>query len=352
MPAWLFFINLGIDIMSVRQELKNSILDKIRKGKDPLEGFYSREEVRESILAVLIAGRHLLLEGPPGIGKTTAAKIIAKLLPSMKVVSGCRFVCNPSSPNCPDCKEKKDIKGITVQGEERFIRIQGSSELMPEDLIGDIDPVHALKYGIHDSRSFTPGKIQKAHRKILFIDELNRVPQRTQNTLLQVLEEGVTTIAGFDVEVDVDTLVIATENPEEYAGVERISETLSDRFERVRVYYPTKEQEIEIIKKYGNRLDEIKVSDKVVTQIVNISIRARAQEDLDRLPSVRTTLSIYEQSQAIAQLKGKKEVSVEDVEVAAKKVLLGRINLSGESSYYDDPDSFIERIITSSFDEE
>ena len=90
----------------------------------------------------------------------------------------------------------------------------------------------------------------------------------------------------------------------------------------------------------------------MVTQIVNISIRARAQEDLDRLPSVRTTLSIYEQSQAIAQLKGKKEVSVEDVEVAAKKVLLGRINLSGESSYYDDPDSFIERIITSSFDEE
>ena len=338
--------------MSVRQELKNSILDKIRKGKDPLGGFYSREEVRESILAVLIAGRHLLLEGPPGIGKTTAAKIIAKLLPSMKVVSGCRFVCNPSSPNCPDCKEKKDIKGITVQGEERFIRIQGSSELMPEDLIGDIDPVHALKYGIHDSRSFTPGKIQKAHRKILFIDELNRVPQRTQNTLLQVLEEGVTTIAGFDVEVDVDTLVIATENPEEYAGVERISETLSDRFERVRGYYPTKEQEIEIIKKYGNRLDEIKVSDKVVTQIVNISIRARAQEDLDRLPSVRTTLSIYEQSQAIAQLKGKKEVSVEDVEVAAKKVLLGRINLSGESSYCDDPGSFVERIITSSYDEE
>jgi len=338
--------------MSLRQELKVSILDKIKKGKDPLEGFYSREEVRESILAVLIAGRHLLLEGPPGIGKTTAAKIIAKLLPSMKVVSGCRFICDPSSPNCPDCRENKEIKGITMHGEERFIRVQGSSELMPEDLIGDIDPVHALKYGIHDSRSFTPGKIQKAHRKILFIDELNRVPQRTQNTLLQVLEEGVTTIAGFDIEVDVDTLVIATENPEEYAGVERISETLSDRFERVRVDYPTKEQEIEIIKKYGNRLDGIKVSDKMVTKIANISIKAREQEDLDRLPSVRTTLSIYEQSQAIAQLKGKKEVSGEEVEVAAKKVLIGRINLSGESSYYDDPDSFIEKIITSSVDEE
>ena len=192
----------------------------------------------------------------------------------------------------------------------------------------------------------------KANRKILFVDELNRVPQRTQNTLLQVLEEGVTTIGGFDIEVNVDTLVIATENPEEYAGVERISETLTDRFERVRVDYPTMEQEIEIIKKYGSQIDEVKVPDRMIFRIANISRKSRMEEDLDRLPSVRTTLSIYEQSQANAMLKGRKEVMGEDVEVAAKRVLLGRINLSGESSYYDEPESFIAKIITSSSNEE
>ena len=85
---------------------------------------------------------------------------------------------------------------------DRFVRIQGSPEMMPEDLMGDLDPVLAMKLGIQDPRAFTPGKIQKAHRKILFIDELNRVPQRTQNTLIQVLEEGSTTIAGFDVHTD------------------------------------------------------------------------------------------------------------------------------------------------------
>ncbi|OGL44653.1 MAG: hypothetical protein A2W05_06690 [Candidatus Schekmanbacteria bacterium RBG_16_38_10] len=341
--------------MTVRQELKDSILEKIKSGKDPLERFFCSQEVSESILAVLVAGRHLLLEGPPGIGKTTAAKIIAKLLPSMKVVEGCRFVCDPSSPDCPDCeKKKKDklIKEITIQGRDRFVRVQGSSELMPEDLIGDIDPINALKYGIHDSKSFTPGKIQKAHRRILFIDELNRVPQRTQNTLLQVLEEGVTTIGGFDIDVNVDTLVIATENPEEFAGVERISETLCDRFERVRVDYPTMEQEIEIIKIYGSSIDDVKVSDRMISRIASISRKSRTQEDLDRQPSVRTTLSIYEQSQANARLKGRKEVLGEDVEVASKRVLRGRINFSGESSYYEEPESFIDKIIASSSDDE
>ena len=74
---------------------------------------------------------------------------------------------------------------------------------------------------IHDPRAFTPGKIHRANRKILFIDELNRIPERTQNTLIEVLEEKVTTIAGFDINIPVDTIVIATQNPEEYAGADK-----------------------------------------------------------------------------------------------------------------------------------
>src|SRR3989304_7295099 len=114
---------------------------------------------------------------------------------------------------------------------------------MPEDLLGDIDPVVAMQCGVHDPRAFTPGRIQRAHRKILFIDELNRVPERTQNTLIQVLEESTTTLAGFDIDIPVDTVVVATENPQEFAGVDRISGTLGDRFERIEIGYPPAEQE-------------------------------------------------------------------------------------------------------------
>jgi Mg-chelatase subunit ChlI len=233
-----------------------------------------------------------------------------------------------------------------VPGNKRFVRIQGSPEMMPEDLMGDLDPVMAMRLGIQDPRAFTPGKIQKAHRKILFIDELNRVPQRTQNTLVQVLEEGITTIAGFDLTSQVDTLVVATENPEEFAGVERVSETLSDRFEEIRISYPGFDDEVTIIRRYGKKLDSVSVPDDMLYRSVAISNAARAMpEEIERLPSVRTTLSIYEQAQSHARLKNTKQVKQEHIDKAARRVLQGRLVVSAESRYYDKQDLLIEKVI-------
>ena len=275
--------------------------------KDPFSDIIGQDKVKESLKSALLSGRHIILVGPPGIGKTTLAKSIAKIL-------------GKKTP---------------------FVRVQGSPDLTVEDLLGDIDPVKALKFGPLSIEAFTKGKIFKADKGIMFFDELNRCTEKVQNSLLQVLEERKATIGSYDIDFDIDFIFIGTMNPED-TSTEKLSDVLLDRFDLVYMHYPeTIGIETEIILKKGNKINGVSVSESLLELMVHFVRLLREDKNLEKKPSVRASLGLYERSQANALLRGRKSVSFEDIKDAVISVLAHRIRLKPSIKYLQSPEDYI-----------
>ena len=329
--------------MKIHEELRRSILNLIREGKDPLSDIVGQEKAKEQLLSSILAGRPVIIMGPPGVGKTTLAKNIAKLLPPLKFPKDIPRWAFPEFPFTPEEYKKKWEEGefIEIPGIERFIRIQGTPDLTVEDLIGDLDPMLALKYGPLSIKSFTPGKIFRAHRGVLFFDELNRAPPKVQNALLQILEERRVTIGPYEFEIPLDFIFIATMNPEDLPGTERMSDVLLDRFDIVYMDYPeTKEEEIEIVMKKGKKIYNID-SDKI-DLIVSFIRYLRTLDSLEKKPSVRATLGIYEKAQVLAMIRRKNKVEIEDIRDSIISVLSHRIRLKPSIRVEKDEKEFLK----------
>ncbi|MBT7903259.1 AAA domain-containing protein [Candidatus Woesearchaeota archaeon] len=308
--------------------------------KDPFNEVIGQVKVKSELKSALAADRHILIIGPPGIGKTTLAKNVAELLPEVEV-NDCGFNCSPHSPVCPDCKAastKQETKKIA--GLQRFVRVQGSPDLTAEDLIGDIDPIKALKFGPLSVEAFTPGKIFKANNGILFFDELNRCPEKLQNALLQVLQERVATIGSYNIDLEANFIFIATMNPCD-SSTEQLSDVLLDRFDVTYMEYPeTHDLEVKIINQHGKAF--VEVPPKLTSTLVDFVRTLRESDKLEKVPSVRATLGLFERAGTNALLKGKAKADFSDVYDAIISVLSHRIKLKPSIQYLQSPVEFLK----------
>lgn len=321
--------------MKLAEQLRDGFLSE---GKD-FDEIIGQDAVKQQVKSALIAGRNLLIVGPPGIGKTTMAKNVAKLLPEIEV-NACPYNCTPSDPVCPECKAGKGDARKNISGAERFVRVQGSPDLTAEDLIGDIDPAKAIKFGPLSMEAFTPGKIFKANNGVLFFDELNRAPEKLQNALLQALQERTVTIGSYDVDLEANFIFIATMNPDD-SSTEPLSDVLMDRFDVAYMQYPeTQEQEEKIVYTVSQKFVDYPSDVRRLT--VRFVRDLRDNDKLERFPSVRASIGLYERAQTNALLNRRAKVTWQDVQDVLVSVLSHRIKLKPSAQYLQSPKELIE----------
>jgi gas vesicle protein GvpN len=250
-------------------------------------GVVGRDLELSMILNAVTSSKHVLLEGPVGVGKTKLALAIASYL------------------NRPTYR---------VDGDERYTETK---------LTGWFDPPIVLSKGyVWDS--FIPGPLTQAmlNGGILFINELNRMPEGTQNVLLPAMDEGKIIIPRLgEIQAKPGFIVIATQNPEEFVGTSRISEALRDRFVWIGLNYQSFNEEVEIVKRETGVND-----DSLVKIAVEIARRTREHKDLRRGASVRGAIDIVMLTKSLPNL------SVQKLIEAAIMALYNKIDVQLKSN--------------------
>jgi MoxR-like ATPase len=287
----------AIAISHKATELEKAIRRVIR-GKDDV--------VRLALVSIFARG-HLLIEGVPGVGKTTLGQALARAL---------------------DCT---------------FQRVQFTSDMLPSDVIG------ISVYSASDQRfEFKRGPI---FTNVLLADEINRTTPKTQSSLLEAMNEGQVTVDAHSYELPQPFLVIATQNPVEHHGTYPLPESQMDRFLiRARMGYPEAAAEREILRSEAgvSRLEDlrpvltgaevlemqqavkhVRVDESLVTYALEIVRRTRESEFLSLGVSPRGSQALYRAAQAMAFLDGRAYCTPEDFKPLAVPVFAHRVVVSG-----------------------
>jgi MoxR-like ATPase len=306
----------GVGFINDKVKKESGIIDAIRFETSKV--IVGQNVLIERLLVGILANGHVLVEGVPGLAKTTAVKTLAQ----------------------------------TIQA--KFQRLQFTPDMLPADLTGTL---------IYDQRTGTFNvKKGPIFANIILADEINRAPAKVQSALLEAMQERQVTIGEDTLKLDDPFLVLATQNPIEQEGTYPLPEAQVDRFMlKVRITYPTKGEELKILKRMAKTgqsfavqavatpqdiirlrsvVDEIYMDEKIEDYIVQIVEATRNPEtyklnDLKGLilygASPRATINLALAAKAYAFIQGRGFVTPQDIKSIGMDVLRHRVIPSYEA---------------------
>ncbi|MFC7202632.1 AAA family ATPase [Haloferax namakaokahaiae] len=291
--------------MTAPEALYSAILDETS------EVLVGNEDAIEALTIALLTNGHVLLEGVPGVAKTTIANLFAHA------------------------------------GNLDYQRIQMTPDVLPADITG----THIYR----ENRGEFDLQRGPVFSNVVLADEINRATPKTQSALLEAMEEGQVTIEGETLHLPKPFVVVATQNPIEYEGTFNLPEAQRDRFQfKVVVDVPERAAEREILERFHHEpslkptdistviddadigaarsvVKDVHVDDKVFDYILDLVAATRDHEAIDFGASPRASLAFLHTSKAAAAIRGRAYVIPDDVKRLAPLILSHRLVLGTEA---------------------
>lgn len=290
----------GHRFKTLRHELRDNLLARLRDGVDPWPGLHGFEDtVIPQLERALLAGHDVVLLGERGQGKTRLLRTLVGLLDEWSpVISGSELGEHPYEPITVQSRQAAATYGDDLRiswrhRDERYAEKLATPDTSVADLIGDVDPMKVAEgRSLGDPETIHFGLIPRSHRGIVAINELPDLAERIQVAMLNVMEERDIQIRGYVLRLPLDVLVVASANPEDYTNRGRIITPLKDRFgAEIRTHYPAElEAEVAVIRQEATL--QAHVPDHVVEILARFTRHLRESGSVDQRSGVSARFAI------------------------------------------------------------